>query len=246
MPGLDHAIAGHSDGTKLLIVVFVSMVLGLRHATDPDHLAAVTTLLAARERTRRRAALLGLSWGSGHATTLILLGLPIIFFRAYLPEPVQRGAETAVGFMIIALAVALLVRWPGRPHAHVHVHDGRVHLHAHGHAHAPQSPHAHERPVVARSPLQAYGIGAVHGIGGSAGVGLLLLASIHNHAYAVAGLGLFALCTAVSMTLLTGLLGTALSHQRVGPSFARATPALAVMSLSFGVWYSLAALQVTG
>ena len=221
MFGIDEAVAGYSDGTKLLVIVAVSILLGLRHATDPDHLAAVSTLLAGGEgRTRRRAGLLGLSWGSGHATTLILFGIPIIFFKAYLPEPVQRGAETAVGFMIIALAVALLIR--------------------------SQSAHAHARPVATRSPLQAYAIGLVHGIGGSAGVGLLLLASIHDHAYALTGLCLFAVFTAASMTTLTSVMGTALAHDRVGFSVARATPVLAVMSLTFGVWYSLTALQVMG
>ena len=77
MLGLDSWVAGFSDGTTLLVVALVAVVLGLRHATDPDHLAAVTTLLAgAEERATRAAARLGFSWGVGHATSLFLFGVP--------------------------------------------------------------------------------------------------------------------------------------------------------------------------
>src|SRR2546425_7708869 len=111
MFGLDHTIASLSDGGTLLVVVLVAVLLGVRHATDPDHLAAVTTLVASRGgATPRSAGALGLAWGAGHATTLFAFGLPVVLYRALLPEPVQAGAETAVGLVIIALAVWLLVR----------------------------------------------------------------------------------------------------------------------------------------
>ena len=98
MFGLDDRIASLSDGTTLLVVLVVSIVLGLRHASDPDHLAAVTTLIASgKERAARRAGALGLTWGLGHATSLFAFGLPIVLYRAYLPLPVQSAAETAVG-----------------------------------------------------------------------------------------------------------------------------------------------------
>ncbi len=244
MFGLDNAIMSFSDGTKLLVIIGVSILLGLRHATDPDHLAAVTTLVASREKpTRRAAAKLGGCWGLGHASTLVLCGVPIVLFKAYLPAPAQEGAETAVGFIIMALAIALLLRWRkgGFPHAHVHEHDGRQHVHLH--THATKRAHAHERPINTRSPFQAYGIGMIHGIGGSAGVGLLLLASIHNHAYALIGLALFALFTAVSMTLLSTLFGMTLASAAVARSFGRVAPALAIASLLFGLWYTCSALH---
>src|SRR6266550_7015929 len=112
MFGLDDRIAGLSNGTTLLVVVAVSVLLGLRHASDPDHLTAVTTMIASRrERATRHAARLGLAWGLGHATSLFLFGLPVVLYSAYLPEAVQSAAETSVGFLIVALAVLLLVRW---------------------------------------------------------------------------------------------------------------------------------------
>src|SRR5581483_9262317 len=153
------------DGTTVAILIAVAIVLGLRHATDPDHLAAVTTLIAGgKERTKSAAARLGFAWGLGHALTLFAFGLPI---------------------------------------------------------------------------------GLVHGMGGSAGVGVLLLAAIHDRAVAVLALGLFAFFTAVSMAVLSTGFGLTLSSEPVRRSFDRVAPALGAASLLFGVWYALGALAVT-
>jgi high-affinity nickel permease len=225
MFGLDERIASFSAGTTIGVVIVVALVLGLRHATDPDHLAAVTTLLASgKDRAARSAARLGFVCGLGHATSLFAFGLPIVLYRAYLPESVQRGAETAVGVMIVLLALVLLHRWRlGRFHVQVHEHDDSRHSHG------------------ARTPLQAYLVGLVHGIGGSAGVGVLLLASIPSHALAIACLGVFAFFTAVSMSLLSAGFGLTLGRPRIRRSFARLAPVLGGVSLAFGVWYALGA-----
>src|SRR3954452_9213031 len=218
MFGLDSWLAGFSDGTTLAVVALVAIVLGLRHASDPDHLAAVTTLIAGSEdRAARAAGRLGSAWGLGHATSLFVFGVPIVLFKAYLPERVQQAAETSVGVLIIGLAVWLLVRWRrGAFHVQVHSH-GHDDVHAHG----------------ARSPLQAYGIGLVHGTGGSAGVGVLLLGSIHSHVLAVASLGLFAFFTAVSMALLSTGFGLTLASGAVRRSFHTLAPVLGSASLAF-------------
>ena len=238
MFGLDDRIASFSDGTTLLLVIAAAIVLGLRHASDPDHLAAVTTLIASkRERTARRAAALGLAWGGGHATSLFAFGLPIVLYRAYLPEGVQEGAEAAVGVLIVALAVWLLVRWR-RGAFLVHAHAPEAVSHAHGHGHTRARTHG------GRTPLQAYGIGLVHGMGGSAGVGVLLLASIRSHVLAVASLALFALFAAVSMALLSTGFGATLGGERVRRSFNAIAPLLGVASFAFGIWYALGALKL--
>src|SRR6266550_7791718 len=124
MFGLDDYVASLSDGATLVILLSVAVLLGLRHATDPDHLAAVTTLIAGgRERAAHGAARLGFAWGLGHATSLFAFGLPIILFKAFLPARVQEVAETAVGALIVGLAVWLLVRWRrGAFHVHRHEH----------------------------------------------------------------------------------------------------------------------------
>jgi cytochrome c biogenesis protein CcdA len=220
MFGLDDRIATFSDGKTILVVVAVSMLLGLRHASDPDHLAAVTTLMASsRERAGRRAAKLGLTWGLGHATSLFVFGLPVVLYSAYLPKAVQSAAETSVGLLIICLAVLLLARW-----------RRGVFVVGHTHTHVPT-----------RSTRGAFGIGLVHGMGGTAGVGLLLLAAIRSHALAVTALGLFAICTAVSMALLSTGFGLTLGAAGVRRSFQRIAPALGIVSLAFGVWYALGA-----
>src|SRR5207247_11429555 len=125
-----------------------------------------------------------------------------------------------------------------------HVRDHGTGRALHGHSHGDGPPDAHAYPTRARSPLQAYGIGLVHGMGGSAGVGILLLASIHNRVVAVIALALFAFFTAVSMALLSTGFGLTLSSARVRASFHRLAPALGAASLVFGLWYALGALEV--
>ena len=231
MFGLDDTIASLSDGTTLLVVMVVAIVLGLRHAGDPDHLAAVTALIASgKERAARRAGALGLVWGLGHATSLFVFGIPIVLYRAFLPEVVQRGAETTVGLLIVCLAAWLLVRWR-RGTLAVHAHGDGEPRHAHGPAHPPK----------ARTRAQAYAIGLVHGLGGSAGVGILLIASIPSHPLGVAALAVFAVGTAVSMGLLSSGFGLTLSSRPVQRSFHRLAPVLGAVSLAFGLWYALGA-----
>ena len=239
MFGLDGWITGFSDGTSVLLVMFVGVLLGLRHATDPDHLAAMTTLIAGgRERAARAAARLGLAWGLGHGTSLFVFGLPIVVFNAYLPATLQQAAETLIGFVIVFLAVRLLVRWrQGRLHVHEHDHHGVNH--AHLHAHADSSGHAHAHKP--RTALGAYGIGLVHGMGGSAGVSILILASIESKTLAVLSLALLAVFTAASMTIVTAGYGLTLVSRPVRTAFQTIAPMLGVTSLAFGVWYAAAA-----
>jgi hypothetical protein len=220
MLGLDDRIAAFSHGGSLWIILAVAVLLGLRHATDPDHLAAVTTLVAgSKDRAARRAGELGLAWGLGHATTLFAFGLPILLLNSYLPERVQQGAETAIGFLIVYLAARLLLRW----------YHGELRFHAHPEAHG------------ARTRTGAFVIGLVHGMGGSAGVGVLLLASVESRVVAVVSLLLLAVFTAVSMTVLSSGFGSILVVRPVRAAFAGLAPALGAVSLVFGLWYAAAA-----
>ena len=246
MFGLDDRLAALADGEALIVVLAVALLLGLRHATDPDHLAAVSTLIAGDpEDGTRRAGRLGLAWGAGHATTLALFGLPIVLFGSYLPVPVQRAAEALVGLMIMFLAARLLLRWQsGRFHAHSHRHGDVEHRHLHPHGQqATRHDHAHEPETrLGRSPVQAYGIGLVHGMGGSAGVVVLLLATIPGQTEAVAALVVLALGTAVSMTVLSSCFGYAITR---GPELRRMldfAPAMGIVTLAFGAWYALGAV----
>jgi high-affinity nickel permease len=220
MFGLDGWLVHFSDGTTLAIVLLVAVLVGLRHASDPDHLAAVTTLVT---NGRGGATRLGLTWGLGHASSLVLFGVPIVLWKAYLPTRVEQSAEVTIGLVIAALAVWLLLRWRRGAFAH---------------------DHTHLRVPPQRTTWQAYGIGLVHGIGGSGGVGVLLLAAIHSHAVALVALGLFAFCTALSMAALSTGFGYALGRPRIRRAFGRLVPAFGAFGVCFGLWYALGALTL--
>ena len=225
MFGLDDWITGLSHGGSFAVVAIVATLLGLRHATDPDHIAAMTSLVASnRERASRAAARLGWWWGLGHGVTLVAFGVPILVAERFLPEAAQQGAETAVAALIVFLAIRLIVRWR----------HGYFDLHAH-----PDPDETHRHGV--RTPAGAFGIGLVHGMGGSAGVGVLLLAAIPDETVAVAALLVLALFTAVSMTIVTTGFGATLSVPAVARTVVGAAPVLGVASLAFGVWYAAAA-----
>jgi ABC-type nickel/cobalt efflux system permease component RcnA len=237
----------HEPAVGAGIVLMISLLLGLRHASDPDHLAAVTTLIASEEDHRRirKAGLMGLLWGMGHATTLILVGLPLVLAGIVMPEPVQQVAETLIGVIIIFLAARLLLRWRrGLYHVHTHSHDREApHRHVHSHAHSESHEHVHSVPR--RTPFSAYGVGLVHGIGGSGGLTLLLLWTITDKVEAAAALLLFAVGTALSMALVSTAFGLAIAGGPVGKNFERVAPVLGVLSMAFGTWYALGVLGLT-
>ncbi|HKH11035.1 MAG TPA: sulfite exporter TauE/SafE family protein [Rubrobacter sp.] len=244
MAALDGWLEGLMHGPASLgAILLISVLLGLRHAADPDHLAAVTTLIAAEDDPDkvRKAGFMGLSWGAGHGTTLVLIGLPLVLFDRFLPGVVQQAAEALIGAIIILLAVRLLLRWRrGVFHAHAHAHGGEPHRHVHSHA----RDEAHEHPHKRRTPLGAYGVGLVHGVGGSGGLTLLLLSTISDKVQAAGALLLFAAGTAVSMALLSTALGLAIAGGPLGRKFERVAPVLGVLGVTFGAWYALGALGV--
>ena len=220
MFGLDETIAESAGGASIWVALAAAVLLGLRHATDPDHLVAVTTLVAGRqEGAARGAGELGLAWGLGHAATLFAVGLPILLLGSALPAPIEQAAETAIGFVIVYLALRLLVRWR----------SGELRFHAHPNAHA------------ARTRRGAFAIGLVHGVGGSAGVGVLVLASARSTGLAVISLVLLAAFTALSMSVLSSGLGSVLATRPAGATLSAVAPALGGASLAFGVWYATAA-----
>jgi high-affinity nickel permease len=236
----------HGGQVGVGVILLVSVLLGLRHASDPDHLAAVTTLIASEEQRSgvRKAGTMGFLWGLGHATTLVLVGLPLVLLNQYLPEIVGKVAEFAIGCIIVLLAVRLLVRWrQGLYHAHAHSHDGGE-FHRHVHSHESDEAHGHAHRVPERTPLSSYGIGLVHGVGGSGGLTLLLISTISEKAQATSALLLFAAGTAVSMALLSTAFGVVIACGPIARNFERVAPLLGVLSMAFGAWYALGAIGV--
>ncbi|MEO8479212.1 MAG: high-affinity nickel-transport family protein [Gemmatimonadota bacterium] len=158
-------------------IAFLGLALGMRHATDADHVIAVTTIVSERGKAGG-AALIGALWGLGHTTTILLLGGAIIVFEWVIPPRVGLALEFAVGIMLVLLGLLALRR--------------------RSHAPAPTSTrHRHARP---------FGIGLVHGLAGSAAVAFLVLATISDTRWAMAYLALFGVGTLIGMAIITAVL----------------------------------------
>jgi ABC-type nickel/cobalt efflux system permease component RcnA len=226
---------GLFTGAPRLGALAVALVLGLRLASDPDHLVAVTSLVAADGGEVREAARLGAWWGAGHATALLVIGIPLILFKSAMPAWLEQGAEKAVGVVILLLALRIVVKWvrgdfrsdshrhAPRPERHRHLHDG------------PAGGHAHQR---VRTPQQAMGIGLLHGLAGTGAVALLLIAALPTKIEAAAALAVFAPMSAVSMTLCTSAFAWLLTRRVVDPLYRSVLiPAFGLFGLMFGVWY---------
>jgi ABC-type nickel/cobalt efflux system permease component RcnA len=172
----------------------------------------------------------------------VLIGLPLVLLNRYLPERISQVAEVAIGCIIVLLAVRLLLRWrKGLYHVHVHRHDS-AEPHRHVHSHAESAAHEHGHRVKHRTPISSYGVGLIHGVGGSGGLTLLLLSTISDKVQATGALLLFAVGTAVSMALLSTVFGLVIARGPMARNFERVAPVLGVSTMAFGAWYALGAL----
>jgi hypothetical protein len=233
---LDAWLTGLFDGAPLLVALGIAFVLGLRHASDPDHLVAVTSLVATEAGDTRAATRLGAWWGVGHAAILLAVGLPLIFFKAHLPPWLESGAEKTVGLVILALAARVMYKWArGDYRASAHSHEGghpkRRHLRrgeGEGHRH-----------VHVRSPQQAFSIGALHGLAGTGAVVLLLIAALPSQLEAALALAVFAPMSIVSMALCTTAFAWVLTRPVIEPVYRTVLiPGLGMFGLMFGLWYA--------
>jgi high-affinity nickel permease len=223
------------DGAPLLVALAIAMVLGLRHAADPDHLVAVTSLVAADGGDTRRAARIGAWWGAGHAAVLVVVGVPLIFLKSQLPAWLESGAEKAVGVVILVLAVRVMLKWLRGDYR------ADAHEHASGHSrrrHLRRGAGAGHRHVRARTPQQAFGIGLLHGLAGTGAVVLLLIAALPTKLEAAAALALFAPMTMLSMALCTTAFAWVLTRPGLQPLYRTVLiPALGTFGMLFGLWY---------
>lgn len=213
---------------NLLPIIALGFFLGMRHATDPDHVIAVTTIVA-RHRKVSHAALIGASWGLGHTLTILVVGGGIILFGWAIPARIGLSMEFSVGLMLILLGILNLTgmaQWiaaafssneiRGAAHSHPDSHGDFIHTHPH--AHNPET-HPHTET---QTPLSWFDrhfghmglyqlirpliVGLVHGLAGSASVALLVLTTIRNPQWAVVYLLVFGIGTIAGMMLITGAL----------------------------------------
>jgi high-affinity nickel permease len=230
---VDAWLEGFLTGAPLATALIVAFLLGLRHASDPDHLVAVTSLVAADDGDTRGAARLGAWWGIGHAAALLALGLPLIFLKGELPAWLETGAERAVGVVILLLAARVIYKWArGDFRAGAHRHQAKPHRHLRRGT-ATEHPHRH-----VRSPRQAMGIGLLHGLAGTGAVVVLLIAALPGQLEAAAALAVFAPMSIVSMALCTGVFAWVLTRPIVEPVYRTVLiPALGLFGVMFGMWY---------
>jgi len=245
------------------VILAIGFFLGMRHATDPDHVIAVSTIVS-RERSLSKAALIGALWGLGHTITIVLVGAAIILFNVVIPPRVGLTMEFAVGLMLMVLGVLNLSgvsQWlsekfsPAHPqvrgeHAHLHEHDS--HLHYHWHSHAPAREHHADSlpsPKWLSNPLSHLGvfhslrpllIGIVHGLAGSAAVALLVLSTIREPSWGAFYLLIFGVGTIAGMMLITAALALPFSY--AGTRFGWLNRGLVMgsglLSLGFGLYLS--------
>jgi len=253
-------------GAALNVVsfLFLGFILGMRHATDADHVVAIATIVS-RERSMAGSALIGAAWGVGHTITVMAVGTAIIVFGVVIPPRLGMSMEFAVGVMLVVLGVLTLTgmgrvaraayghaRLPGGQerdlHDHLHTHGDYVHRHQHGHGPGAHG-HAEEHTPLGRldrsglgrisfySWLRPFVVGLVHGLAGSAAVALMILSIIREPVAALGYLLLFGLGTIVGMMLITLILSAPFAFTAVNlPKFNwRLRVASGLVSCSFGV-----------
>lgn len=245
-------------------IIALGFFLGMRHATDPDHVIAVTTIVS-RERRISKSAWIGAFWGLGHTLTIFVVGAAIILFNLVIPPRLGLSMELAVGAMLILLGILNVrsffssVPGPGETagqgatvgdphslHSHAHSHGDYIHTHPHGHS-PEQHPHAENQTPLARvdgilqrfsayRPIRPLIIGIVHGLAGSAAVALLVLATIRNEGWAIAYLLVFGVGTIAGMMLITMTIASSFRLARGGQQFSRRLAlASGLLSLAFGL-----------
>lgn len=237
---------GHPSLASLsaFAVLGLGFLFGLKHATEVDHIIAVSTIVS-EQRNVLRSALVGGLWGVGHTAALVIVGAVVLALRITIPESVSNWLEFGVALMIIGLGASAVVRALRRRadvHIHQHNHDDVSHVHIHFHEHGtehtkPVSSHSHAIKRIGIKPLL---VGAMHGLAGSAALTLLVLTQIESTALGLLYLGVFGVGSIFGMLLMSGLIGLpfALTARRLNTMHYGLQTGAGALSVAFGLWYA--------
>ena len=189
----------------MLSLLFLGFIIGMRHALEADHFAAVATLTS-NELSNKQAIRHGLAWGLGHTITLFLFGAVVLLIDQVIPVQLAETLELIVGVMLILLGFDVLRRaYKNRIHYHLHKHANE-NPHFHAHSHEGENEHAkskHEHHHNNEFPVRALFIGLIHGMAGSAALILLTLDSAPTIGLGLAYIALFGIGSMVGMGLLS-------------------------------------------
>ncbi|HEX8250957.1 MAG TPA: hypothetical protein VF599_22475 [Pyrinomonadaceae bacterium] len=224
--------------TSTITILFLGFLLGLKHAVEADHLAAVSTIVTER-KSLLSSALVGGVWGLGHTISLLVVGVFVLLLDFRISERTESILELFVGAMLIFLGLNVMqkIARGGTLHLHKHEHGGRVHVHPHLHDEqaTPDEPHAHHGLSLSPRPLF---IGLVHGLAGSAALMLLVLPTIESRPVGLLYIIIFGLGSIAGMMLMSLLVSLPL--QLTALHFNRANLWLRVsaglFSIGFGLW----------
>jgi ABC-type nickel/cobalt efflux system permease component RcnA len=228
-----------------LAVLSIGLVFGLKHASEVDHVVAVSTIVS-QHKNVWHSALVGAMWGAGHTAALLVVGAVVLGLRVAIPERVSGWLEFAVALMIIGLGVSALwraLRKSAEVHVHEHLHDGVSHKHVHFHEketrHKPASHvlHSHAVAQVGWKPVL---MGTMHGLAGSGALTLLVLTQISSPWVGLLYLLIFGLGSIVGMLLMSGLIGLpfSLTSRNLTNVHHKLQTVAAVLSIAFGCWYA--------
>ena len=191
-----------------MVALVLGFVLGLKHALDPDHMVAVSTIVS-QHKSVARSSLVGTFWGLGHTASLLAVGLIVIVSQRAVPPRVAEWMELAVAFMLVWLGIVTLRKtfkaW--HLHRHVHTHDGHTHSHLHLHNHKEDETKAgrhHHAPL--RVGLRPFLVGTVHGMAGSGALMLLVLGTIPTSGRQLAYIATFGVGSIGGMLIMSTLI----------------------------------------
>jgi high-affinity nickel permease len=197
----------------MLGLLVLGFFIGMRHALEADHVAAVSSL-ATRSASRSECVRQGVFWGLGHSLTLFLFGSAVLLLDRGLPEKLATALELAVGLMLVVLGLDVLRRLAKeRVHFHLHEHENGV-RHFHGHSHAAESSHRHRHGR--KLPVRALVVGLVHGMAGSAALILLTLDNVPNLGSGLLYILLFGAGSIAGMALLSAVIAVPLRYSAAG------------------------------
>jgi ABC-type nickel/cobalt efflux system permease component RcnA len=225
-------------------VLGLGLLYGLKHATEVDHIVAVSTIVS-EHRKLSRAAIVGGLWGAGHTASLVIVGAGVLALRVAIPLRVAGWLEFGVALMIIGLGVAAFrraLRNRADFHVHRHAHGNLAHAHVHFHEHGSRHnglPESHSHTVT-RVGIKPLIVGAMHGLAGSGALTLLVLTQINSSLLGLLYLSVFGMGSIIGMLLMSGLMGLpfVLSSRRLTGIHYSLQMAAGVLSVAFGIWYA--------